>query len=231
MHLKLYGAPLSPFVRKVRIVMAEKKLDHESDMRVAPLSVPEGYEKIHPLKKIPALEVEDDGRKYIIPDSSSIAAFLEKIRPSPAFYPDDPGDYGRALWLEEYGDTHIAANCTFNIFGNVFFAWARGGDFDPERLKNAFAAMDEVIAYVEELLGERDWLIGDGFSIADLGIVTHFFNVEHAGYRLTEDDSPSLHALKKRIEERPEVAAILAHERKTVEKLGFEAPDLSPYRR
>ena len=51
MKLKLYGAMLSPFVRKVRVMLALKKIDYDIDVQVSPLSVPEGYEKIHPLKK------------------------------------------------------------------------------------------------------------------------------------------------------------------------------------
>ena len=78
MKLKLYGAMLSPFVRKVRMILALKNIDYEIDTNVSPLGVPEGYEKIHPLKKIPALVIEDDGRELALADSSAIAAFIEK---------------------------------------------------------------------------------------------------------------------------------------------------------
>ena len=90
--------------------------------------------------------------------------------------------------------------------------------------------MEEVIAYIEPILGDRDWLVGEGMSIADLGVISHFFNVEHAGYRLTEADSPSLYALKKRIEEHPEIAPLLAEERIVIQKLKFESPDLTTLR-
>ena len=43
MKLKLYGAMLSPFVRKVRVMLA-LKIDYDIDVQVSPLSVPEGYE-------------------------------------------------------------------------------------------------------------------------------------------------------------------------------------------
>ena len=230
MKLKLYWAMLSPFVRKVRIMLALKKVDYDIDIKVSPLGVPEGYEKIHPLKKIPALVIDDGDRELALADSSAIAGFLEKLQPSPSFYPTNPLDYGQALWLEEYGDTFIAQNCTFGIFGNVFFSWARGETYDPEKVKMAFQRMEEVIAYIEPILGDRDWLVGEGMSIADIGVISHFFNVEHAGYRLTEADSPSLYALKKRIEEHPEIAPLLAEERIVIQKLKFESPDLTTLR-
>ncbi len=51
MKLKLYGAMLSPFVRKVRVMLALKKIDYDIDAQVSPLSVPEGYEKFTLSKK------------------------------------------------------------------------------------------------------------------------------------------------------------------------------------
>lgn len=230
MKLKLYGAMLSPFVRKVRVMLALKKIDYDIDVQVSPLSVPEGYEKIHPLKKIPALVIDDADREIALADSSAIAGFLDKLEPSLSFYPSDPIDYGQALWLEEYGDTFIAQNCTFGVFGNVFFSWARGETYDAEKIKMAFKHMEEVITYVESILGDRDWLIGDRMTIADIGVMTHFFNVEHAGYRLTEADSPTLYGLKKRIEEHADIAPILAEERIVIQKLKFESPDLTALR-
>ena len=87
MKFKLYGAMLSPFVRKVRIMLALKKIDYDIDVQVSPLSVPEGYEKIHPLKKIPALVIDDGDREIALADSSAIAGFLDKLQPSLFFIP------------------------------------------------------------------------------------------------------------------------------------------------
>ena len=94
----------------------------------------------------------------------------------------------------------------------------------------AFKHMEEVITYIESILGDRDWLVGDSMTIADIGVMTHFFNVEHAGYRLTEADSPTLYRLKKRIEEHADIATILAEERIVIQKLKFESPDLTALR-
>ena len=211
-------------------MLALKKIDYDIDVQVSPLGVPEGYEKIHPLKKIPALVIQDGDRETALADSSAIAGFLDKFQPSPSIYPIDPLDYGQALWLEEYGDTFIAQNCTFGVFGNVFFSWARGETYDTEKIKMAFKHMEEAINYIESILGKRDWLIGDRMTIADISVMTHFFNVEHAGYRLTEADSPSLFKLKKRIEEHSDISPILAEESIVIQKLKFVSPDLSALR-
>ena len=48
----LHGAPLSPFVRKARVALAEKGVDYELDPLV-PFGVADEYKKLSPLKKIP----------------------------------------------------------------------------------------------------------------------------------------------------------------------------------
>ena len=99
MSLTLLGGSVSPFVRKIRVVLAEKGLDYEHE-QVNPFSAPPGWREISPLGRIPAFK---DGDR-IINDSSVIAAYLEKKFPKPALYPSDPYDYARALWFEEFMD-------------------------------------------------------------------------------------------------------------------------------
>ena len=230
MKLKLYGAPLSPFVRKARVVLAEKNITYDYEPRVSPAHIPEGYEKIHPLKKIPALVVEDANAATPLADSTVIAQFLEKISPSPRLYPEDPLAFGQVLWIEEYADTLISKTCTFDIFGAVFFSKMAGDEPDLARVKDGFKGMQDILVYLEDMLCDNDWLVGDAFSMADLAVVTHFFNVEHAGYQLAATDSATIHALKQRVEARPSVAEIFAGEKKTLAKMGFQAPDLAAVR-
>ena len=103
----LHGAPLSPFVRKARVALAEKGVDYELDPLV-PFGVADEYKKLSPLKKIPCWEEGD----FALPDSSAIVAYLERIQPEPSLYPQDPKQFARALWYEEYADTKLAEVCT-----------------------------------------------------------------------------------------------------------------------
>ncbi len=107
----LYGNGLSPFVRKVRVVLAEKNVAYEHDP-VVPFNVSAEYKAISPLGKIPAYRDE----KGALPDSSVISAYLEKRHPTPALYPSDPYEYARALWFEEYADSAIVAVSGAKIF-------------------------------------------------------------------------------------------------------------------
>src|SRR5713226_5997898 len=91
----LYGVNASPFVRKVRVALAEKNVPYEHEV-VIPVNVSPEFRKMSPLGKIPALR---DGDKALS-DSSVICAYLERAHPTPALYPADPYEYARALWFE-----------------------------------------------------------------------------------------------------------------------------------
>src|SRR5437763_16654003 len=93
----VYGIALSPFVRKVRVALAEKGVAYEVDP-VLPVNVGPEYRKISPLGKVPAYRDGDT----TLADSSVIIAYLDRTKPSPALYPSDPYDYARALWFEEF---------------------------------------------------------------------------------------------------------------------------------
>ncbi|MBM4385218.1 MAG: glutathione S-transferase family protein [Deltaproteobacteria bacterium] len=104
MALKLIGAGLSPFVRKVRVVLAEKGLAYEHEP-LTPFGPNPEYRKLHPLGRIPTLT---DGDK-VIPDSSAIVVYLEKIAPNPPLISADAYQAARTTWYEEYGDSALVA--------------------------------------------------------------------------------------------------------------------------
>jgi glutathione S-transferase len=83
--LKILGANLSPFVRKVRVYLAEKNIPYELEP-VNPFTAGPEYCKISPLGKIPARQ---DGN-VTLADSSVICAYLEKKHPQPTLFPADP---------------------------------------------------------------------------------------------------------------------------------------------
>jgi len=96
------GVNLSPFVRKVRVALAEKGVPYDL-VPVFPQAADEEFRKISPLGKVPALRDGDQG----FSDSSVIGLYLEKKHPSPSLYPSDPFEYARALWFEEWADSAL----------------------------------------------------------------------------------------------------------------------------
>src|SRR5262245_8654133 len=106
------GVNLSPFVRKVRVALAEKNIPYDL-VPVFPQAADEEFRKLSPLGKVPAFRDGDKG----LCDSSIIIAYLEKTHPTPSLYPSDPYQYARALWFEEYADGGMV-----NVIGpKIFF--------------------------------------------------------------------------------------------------------------
>jgi len=108
----VYGTPLSPFVRKVMVALAEKAMPYDFELVVAINPTPE-YKKISPLGKVPAFRDGESIRSAIRPSSSPAS---RKVKPDPALYPSDAYDYARALWFEEFGDGGLSP-----IVGAKFF--------------------------------------------------------------------------------------------------------------
>ena len=221
--MKLFGAPLSPFVRKAVIVAAEKGLEYEYDPRPSPLGWPEGFEDINQLKRIPALLPDPSNTDYAINDSSAICAYFEKLQPEPALYPQDAEAYGRALWIEEAADTDLANRVGMGVFRPVFFNLASGKAADIDAASQGFEALAEVLLpYLENQLGDSEWFAGDMFSIADIAVMTQLMSLDLVGFGLPQERFPHLRAHYERCIARPSIAPSIEQSNQFLEKAGFQ---------
>src|SRR3954465_15610131 len=83
--MKLLAALISPYTRKVRVVLAEKKI--ECEMQIVDVSPADNPANAHnPLGKIPALLLDDGTALY---DSRVIVEFLDAVSPISRLIPDD----------------------------------------------------------------------------------------------------------------------------------------------
>jgi glutathione S-transferase len=205
----LYGAGLSPFVRKVRVVLAEKQVAYDHDP-VLPFNVSAEYKAISPLGKIPAYRDEHGA----LADSSVICAYLEKRHPTPALYPTDPYEYARALWFEEYADSAIVGVSGAKIFfPRVVAPRFFNQPADEVAIGKAIAEdLPPLFDYLESQLA-GDWLAGGQFSIADVAVGTQFVNMRLAGVTLDAQRWPKLARYVARVHERPSFKALIDEDR------------------
>jgi glutathione S-transferase len=201
----LHGVNLSPFVRKVRMALAEKGIAYDQE-QVVPFGQTDEFKKLSPLGKIPVWQDGD----LVIPDSSVIIDYLEHIEESPSLYPSDPGQRARALWYEEYGDTAVVGALTTVFFQRFVRKNFFQQEADEEVVKNALEnQIPPILDYLEAELGDNEYLVGNQFSVADIGVATGFVNLRIAGETVDAKRWPKVAAYVDRVFSRPALKAVV----------------------
>lgn len=185
--ITVHGSPISPFVRKVLVCLMEKGIDHDVNP-VSPFPPPESHLKISPLGKIPALTDGD----LAIPDSAAICGYLEKKFPENPMYPTDAGDYGRALWFSVWADNELP-KATAALFFNRIAVKMMGREPDQTAIDAIINEVQPAIFdYLEQEIGDKTYLLGDTFSIADVAITCQFVQMMYAGEALPVNSHPNI---------------------------------------
>ncbi len=213
MALKLIGSALSPFSRKARVFLAEKGLDFEDDPMV-PFGVSDEYKAMHPQGKIPTLV---DGDR-VIPDSSAICSYLERIHPNPPLYPTDAYEYARAIWYEEFADSGLINGTIVyfqeRVLGPVFFK----READEAKVEEAGNnVLPPFFDYLERNLGDGEYFVGNRFSIADIGLGSQFAAYKYGDGAVDAGRWPQLAAWVERVHGRPSFKALIEQDLQTIE--------------
>lgn len=205
--MKLFGANLSPFVRKAIVTLNLKGITYDHEV-VMPGDNSPAYRAISPLGKIPAL-VDGD---LSICDSSVICDYLDDAYPSPATRPADPKQRARARWLEEFADTRVAETTAVIFRERLVKPKLLGQQPDEARLAKVLAEEQPgVLAYLEQQVPAAGFLFGD-FLTADIALVSPIITAEYAGLAIDGAHYPRLAAFLQRVKEHPAVAAALRDE-------------------
>lgn len=195
MTITLYGAILSPYVRKVLALAAEKGLA----VTLTPGGMGQGGEafaQASPFGKMPALRhagARADGSDYLLSDSTAICHYLDAAFPDLPLIPADPQARGEVVWLDEFADT-ILGHCGGKMFFNRVVMprfMKREGDL---ALADA-AERDElprILAWLDRRLAGRAFLVGDALTLADIAVAIPFANIAGAGYAIDAAAYPEL---------------------------------------
>ncbi|GLZ24011.1 glutathione S-transferase [Stutzerimonas stutzeri] len=216
MSLTVYGVPLSPFVRKVRLCLLEKGLEYQLET-VMPFTPPEWYLQLNPLGRIPALKDGD----CTLADSSVICQYLEEAYgDTPALYGNEAQERGRIRWLEKYADYELAPLTTFTVFRNRILKPTSGQPCNEEAVRAALQdKLPPHFDYLERQLGQHEFFVGDGLSMADIAVTCQLLNMAHGGEQLDEQRWPALMAHYQRMTARPSLASLLPGEQRMNAKL------------
>jgi len=221
MSLIVYGAPLSPYVRKLRLFLAEKGLDYQLEIIMPFGQQPEWYRELSPLGRIPALKDGD----FTLADSSVICHYLEEKHPElPPLYGSTPEQRAKISWLEKYADYELAPLTTFTVFQNRVLKPSMNKPCDEAAVQTAMLEkLPKHFDYLEQVLGSAEYLVNNSLSMADLAFACQLINLEHGGEQLDAQRWPALAALQARIKARSSAQALLPSEQRTVAKLTGKA--------
>jgi glutathione S-transferase len=175
----LYHQWLCPFSRKVRVVLAEKKLPFE--MVVEPVwEKRSAFVALNPANDVPVL-VEEDGA--VLSDATAIAEYLDEMFPDSTLIGDDLLFRAEVRRLAGWFDGKFNREVTVNLVGEKVVKRQMGFDGSPDShaVRQGFAFLREHLAYLGRLADERRWLAGDAFSLADIAAAAHLSAVDYVG--------------------------------------------------
>lgn len=168
MH-RLYHFPLSPFSRKVRLVLAEKKIEVELVQERYWEGRPE-FLRLNPAGKVPVLKA--DG--LILCESNAICEYLEEKHPEPALMPKDLAQRAEVRRLTNWFDDKFNKEVTVNLLGERIFKKIMGAGYpDSKNVKYGSKQVKYHLDYMTWLLDHRRWLAGDRLSLADFSAAAH----------------------------------------------------------
>jgi glutathione S-transferase len=157
--MKLLASLASPYTRKVRIVLAEKKIECELELvDVFPVDNPVNAH--NPLGKIPALILDDGTPVY---DSRVIAEFLDGKSPIGRLIPEDLRDRVAVRRWEALADGVLDAGLLVR-YESLRDKKERSQAWSDKQL----ARMKRGMAQMAADLGERPWCHGERYSLADI---------------------------------------------------------------
>jgi len=159
--MKLIGSLASPYTRKVRIVLAEKKIDYDFEID-NPWKADAKAAKLNPLGKVPALLL-DDGRTLF--DSRVIVGFLDNASPIARLVPAENRERVEVRRWEALADGVLDAGVLARL-ENQREAKLRSAPWIERQMGKVRAGL----AAMDSELDDKPWCVGNGYSLADIAV-------------------------------------------------------------
>ena len=172
---RLYHVPLSPFCRKVRLSLAEKKVEVELVEEKYWEADPD-FLRRNPAGKVPVLRI--DG--IVMAESAAICEYLEETRPEPSLMPVEPAARLEVRRLVGWFDDKFHHEVTSKLlYERVNKKVMKQGYPDSTNVKAGAKAIKYHLDYMAWLLDHRRWLAGDAMSLADFAAAAHLSALDY----------------------------------------------------
>lgn len=172
---RLYHVPLSPFCRKVRLVLAEKKIEVELVEERYWEQDPD-FLRRNPAGKVPVLRM--DG--MTMAESQAICEYLEDVAPEPPLFPRDAKARYEVRRLCAWFDDKFHHEVTANLlYERVNKKITKQGYPESRNVKAGAKAIKYHLDYMTWLLDQRRWLAGDQMTLADFAAAAHISALDY----------------------------------------------------
>lgn len=160
--LRLIASLTSPYVRKVRIVMAEKRI--ECHLELEDVWSPDSkIREFNPLGKVPCLIMEDGGAVF---DSRVIVEFLDTMTPIARLIPAAGRERAEVRTWEALGDGMLDALILVRLEQTL-----RPSDQQSQQwIDRQMGKVDAGLKAISRGLGDKAWCNGQAYSLADIAV-------------------------------------------------------------
>jgi glutathione S-transferase len=159
--MKLIGTPTSPYTRKARVVLAEKRIEYEFIVD-PPFDAGTEVPAYNPLGKVPVLVLDDDTTIF---DSRVIAEYLDNASPVTKLIPEDTRRRIQARRWEALAD-----GCTDAVVA-IVLERRRPGEYQyGEWITRQQAKVERALQAMSGDLADRAWCGGGSFNLADVAV-------------------------------------------------------------
>lgn len=194
--MKLYGTHTSPYVRKVRIVLAEKKLEY--NFVLEDVSAPDTkIQEINPLGKVPCLAMEDGSALY---DSRVIVEYLDTLTPVGKLLPPSGRERAEVKCWEALADGVMDAAVLVRLEQTKRPAGQQSAQWIDHQMGKVRSGLDAM----SKKLDNKPFCNGNQYSLADISVGTALgwldFRFPQVEWRETY---PNLAKLYEKLAERP----------------------------
>ncbi len=176
----LFHYSLCPFSRKIRLVLAEKKLDFEMEMEKFWERRPE-YLQINPAGQVPTF-VDLNGAT--VSDSNAICEYLDEAYPERSLIIGNIQQKAEIRRLIAWFDDKFAREVSLNlVIEKTIRRHLKNGAGGPNSnaIRLAKNYVNHHLDYISWLVDRRKWLAGDEFSMADIAAAAHLSCVDYLG--------------------------------------------------
>ncbi|MDB5370175.1 MAG: glutathione S-transferase [Roseomonas sp.] len=174
----LYHLPLSPFARKVRLALNEKRIPFE--LRIERVwERREEFLEMNPACTVPVL-TEENG--LVLADSYAICEYLDEAYPEMPLLGRTLGERAEVRRLVAWFDGKFAREVTTNLYYEKQMKRLMGrGNPDAAALRAGYANLKPHLDYLGWLAETRLWLAGNSLSLADLTAAAHLSTLDYIG--------------------------------------------------